>query len=482
MYEDREMTSGGDVKLPRQKQTKDFKTQELREEILLFNDNAKAIYESEKVSNGNKESLGQFKKRKLWDLYGINYDTWRGTKKRWTDKRTEIIDGIRNGRGSCKNHKKLAQTQGVIVTDPYFDGDDCLSALDLDNLTNTLAKNIDTIKKSPHTEKINGALQIKIDLLDSKTCPYTKVAARLKKKTNVVLPTSTALSTHITECINNAPSNEDSDFYLTSLSLLVSKGEPQPTHTDVKNIGSNNEQLQGTFMLSGESEGTIVYDMNDVPMCPSVADIVSVFDQMYPREVSGEVNDLEVALLNNEDMEAHAANWGRIMYVSDNRRPKKKIMKKYSMTIMQGNHPHNGPGSNTFRAVLFFTALPCGSNKDQAYGDTQMSKEGFIITIIRKILPSLKKNNDILTIKRLYHSFASAVADSAQYGARDQTLTNNSTKDDFGAVKFSHLINNLITCVEKCNTDPSTRNAVMVSTAKDMIALFIPTKLCEKRI
>ena len=48
MYEDTEMTSGGDVKLPRQKQTKDFKTQELREEILLFNDNAKAIYESEK--------------------------------------------------------------------------------------------------------------------------------------------------------------------------------------------------------------------------------------------------------------------------------------------------------------------------------------------------------------------------------------------------------------------------------------------------
>ena len=304
----------------------------------------------------------------------------------------------------------------------------------------------------------------------------------MKKKTNVVLPTSTALSTHITECINNAPSNEDSDFYLTSLSLLVSKGEPQPTHTDVKNIGSNNEQLQGTFMLSGESEGTIVYDMNDVPMCPSVADIVSVFDKMYPREFSGEVNDLEVALLNNEDMEAHAANWGRIMYVSDNRRPKKKIMKKYSMTIMQGNHPHNGPGSNTFRAVLFFTALPCGSNKDQAYGDTQMSKEGFIITIIRKTLPSLKKNNDILTIKRLYHSFASAVAESAQYGARDQTLKNNSTKDDFGAAKFSHLINNLITCVEECNTDPSTRNEVMVLMAKDMIAFFIPTKLREKRI
>ena len=65
MYEDTEMTSGGDVKLPRQKQTKDFKTQELREEILLFNDNAKAIYESEKVSNGNKESFAQFKKRKL---------------------------------------------------------------------------------------------------------------------------------------------------------------------------------------------------------------------------------------------------------------------------------------------------------------------------------------------------------------------------------------------------------------------------------
>ena len=127
------------------------------------------------MSNGNKESFAQFKKRKLWDLYGINYDTWRGTKKRWTDKRMEIVDDIRNGWGSCKNHKKVAQTRGVIVTDPYFDGDDCLSALDLDNLTNTLARNIDTITKSPHTEKSMVRYRSKLICWIPKLAPTQKL-------------------------------------------------------------------------------------------------------------------------------------------------------------------------------------------------------------------------------------------------------------------------------------------------------------------
>ena len=470
-----------DIKQTGSKVTKIFRTNVEKLKILTFYDNVRAHHEQEIQRNGNKETLVEYRSRMFMELYSIPYKSWRTrTLGNWLKSRATYHKEISIGRGRCKNRTKNTSTQGVIFTEPYFDCDQCISASDLDEFTNTLAENIDTIKNSHHTEKINGALQIKIDLLNNTNCAYTKIATLLKKRTKKVLPTSKALSIHIKECINKATANQESKFDLTSLSLVVSD-TPQPAHTDVKNEGGNNEQLQGTFMLTDNSEGTTVYDMSGVPMCPTVEDIASVFDKMYPSEILGGENALKMSLLDNTDMIAHAASWGRIMYIDEKRRPKKKYTKKYTMTIMQGNHPHNGPGSNDFRAVIFFTALPRGSNEEHAYGDEQMSKERFIMTIIRTLLPSLKERNDILTIKRLYYAFACAVAESAQYGARDKTLINTKTNADFGAVKFSNLIDKLVRCVEECNKDPNKSNKAIVSMLKDMIGLFIPTKLCEKK-
>ena len=117
-------------------------------------------------------------------------------------------------------------------------------------------------------------------------------------------------------------------------------------------------------------------------------------------------------MTNNDVVRTLIQKWGRIFYARDLIRPKPSLAEQYSMTVMHGNHPHCGPGSDGFRAVFFITALPFANSTATPYQETQMTKEKLILNIMRSVTPILKKNGDIQSIAYLYGLFDDAVIES----------------------------------------------------------------------
>ena len=467
---------------PPLKKLKNFREASEKIAILIFHDNLREQHRLKIEKNPSGENFEAYRTREYKEKWDIKWESFRThTLGNWMKSRKKLQTLVDQGHGAIKSCKRIISTSEPIETKPYFDSDNCVSRKDLDAFTNLLTEKItmDTITKSSFTEKINGSLQINIGLTKDKECAFTKLRAIMKRTTEVLIPTAHDLSLHLTECINEAT---DSTYVLTSASFLIQPegSKPQPPHTDVENVGTTNAQLQGTFILTDNSEGTIVYDMTHVPMYPRPEDIAARFDEDYPSAFLCEKGVLLSEVMGNDELKKHFRSWGRVMFTSEERRPTIKKMKKYGMTIMQGNHPHNSPGNKAIRVVIFFTAQEINDNKKDAYSGTQMSKARFILTIIRSVLPSLKNKDDMITIKRLYYAFASTVAEAFKYGSVDGTLELESKPDDFKSVRFRNIINNLERCVDECINDPTDRKKAQVELAKDMVALYIPMKMAEK--
>ena len=175
-------------------------------------------------------------------------------------------------------------------------------------------------------------------------------------------------------------------------------------------------------------------------------------------------------------------NGGDLIYVKDSIRPKPSLAEQYSMTVMHGNHPYYGPGSDGFRAVFFITALPSGNSTATPYQETQMTKEKLILNIMRSVTPILKKNGDIQSIAYLYGLFADAVIESKLNGSYDGTLIGEvgQTSDDFKSPPFLCIFTKLLGSIEEYNKNKCDKAMAEINLVKKCIETFVITKTFRK--
>ena len=134
---------------------------------------------------------------------------------------------------------------------------------------------------------INGAFQIKINTKGGRVrgqSGYSQLAKHMQDQYHFTVPTETQLCNHIQKCINemvDINGRHGNEYTISSAGLLlqVSKVDggredmwkPQPCHLDLGNYNAEDteqhstNQLQGTFMLTKDSLGAIVYKMGGVP-------------------------------------------------------------------------------------------------------------------------------------------------------------------------------------------------------------------------
>ena len=217
--------------------------------------------------------------------------------------------------------------------------------------------------------------------------------------------------------------------------------EPGVVHSDLHNaiqsVRGDSTRVQGLVMLTPNSKGTIVYDMEGVPHNPTLLDVVNEFARMIPPPAGCyDLADL-FSCCHLEDL---MATWGQLLFANDARRGEKKIVPQYSVQLLAGSHPHCGPGvvkGAGPRMVLFFTAAVEGT-KSKPYQDEQMTREKLMGHIIQKCLPPLvgpKSNRDYITIIYLSSIWAEYICNSSSHNSYDATaieeLGSNGFKQGF---------------------------------------------------
>jgi len=93
--------------------------------------------------------------------------------------------------------------------------------------------------------------------------------------------------------------------------------------------------------------------MDGVPFNPTLQECMEALMKEKKTELS--LNDLTILLGKSDKIKELIQNWGRLLFTNRSNTPKRKMAKKYNMTVMHGNHPHKSPGANGLRLIIFFT-------------------------------------------------------------------------------------------------------------------------------
>ena len=136
--------------------------------------------------------------------------------------------------------------------------------------------------------------------------------------------------------------------------------DPQVPHQDLAYmVNEEYQQVQGVVMFTAGSQSTIVYGMSAVPNVVSPADVAAQFFRMIPPMPGCE--HIDQLLEGNPKVMGLLSKYGRLLLATDDKRPPSKIAStQYSVTIMDCNNPHCGPGLSpgaNARLAIFFLSL-----------------------------------------------------------------------------------------------------------------------------
>jgi len=165
------------------------------------------------------------------------------------------------------------------------------------------------------------------------------------------------------------PQEESLRDYSCNVSILVSHGvEAQPACC-YPQIPNQLPEKIGIFMLSANSPGTILYNMDGVPDPPTMADLRECLGPSVPKTI-------EVA-----------AEWlssiGRIFFATRDRRVERGVVEQFSVSLFDTANPHCAPRSKGHRAVLFLTFQPPGT-ETACDGYAPYSRQRFIFELMQE--------------------------------------------------------------------------------------------------
>jgi hypothetical protein len=170
----------------------------------------------------------------------------------------------------------------------------------------------------------------------------------------------------------------------------------QPIHCDTKtNSADTQPEYFGIWYLTNNTPGTIYYNMNGVPLHPTIDDLTS---ENHPWH--GLVRKEDQVTNGDTNVQTWICDYGRLAYATTNRRIDPGKMKKNSCIMMQGSHPHHAPASSGFRAVLFFSSIPEG-NQNYYDGSSQMSKEKLAYMLYQDV-PECESRTALLLMYAIY--------------------------------------------------------------------------------
>ena len=229
---------------------------------------------------------------------------------------------------------------------------------------------------------------------------------------------------------HSTPATVGKERFSISFRHKVSDTDTQAPHGDLDDVDGK-DQLQCLINLTDDTEDTIIYNMDGVPVNPTPSEAVKCFN-VFRKQTTIIASKLEGALQSSDGAKELLQRYGRLLYAIDDRCPKPttKQRDKFTLRILEGGHPHCGPGSNKPRMVLFFTARKRGSTAS-SYKNNQMSREKLMGHLVKAILPQLKSSDDWESIAYLMSVWSDYVCNSALHNSYDATAL-----DEFQASKI----------------------------------------------
>jgi hypothetical protein len=193
--------------------------------------------------------------------------------------------------------------------------------------------------------------------------------------------------------------------------------------------------------------------MSGIKQPDSLEDFLSAWDGIVEKHIQ---DDLKNALKDKEEAMQLIKQYGIVLFANEDRRCFLKKLKKYSILLFEGNLPHHGPGSDDFRAVIFFTVRLDVSAKE--YSNLQMTQEKLIFMLYEEIRDRIS----IDSTRFLFTRLANCIAESALRGTtRDVTFNERAM--------CKGLIdnwNNLIKAALQMKREPSDKHKTELETAK----------------
>jgi len=168
----------------------------------------------------------------------------------------------------------------------------------------------------------------------------------------------------------------------------------------------------GIFMLSVNSPGTILCNMDSVPCKPKVANLSKCWNSGVPK-----------TLVENTEDELKAPGFlcgcGRLLFVTRDRQIDRCVVEQFSVSVIDVAHPHCAPGSEGRRAVLFLTFQP-PRTKTQCDGGTPVSRQKLIFLLPKVVMKKTHVNK--MSVDFLADKFVECSGDRASLcGATDHT-------------------------------------------------------------
>lgn len=227
------------------------------------------------------------------------------------------------------------------------------------------------------------------------------------------IPSRSTICTFIRQELHKLDKTLDT-YKLANLAILAKfdvEG-PQPTHMDCP---QNYDEKFGVLVLTKSSKGTIIYNMDNVPLETSASSIKKFVWKDAPDEL---IQNLDHSLISS---------YGRLLRAIPERRPKEKTVDQYSLVVMNGGHPHCAPSNIEPRIVLFFTLSGNQMDVEQHYdGDVQLSREKLTFLLYERMVAKRNTGDESVKSEHLEYLLkktGSYVAETAQFGSTDTTLT-----------------------------------------------------------
>jgi hypothetical protein len=401
-------------------------------------------------------------------LTGNRQSILRRFHRTYTDQAKLQVE-VDSGNGESKGIYKSIPESHAFVIPPPANKTEQMMAMDrfVENTKKLTEGNQDCSKFS---DKINGAFRVKFN--DS---PKIEAFMEEMKGIDKDTPSYKQIQSYITDTIISHSKFVNKNPSVESFDLLIQtcKTSPQPIHCDVprdynqKIITYGTDDLINAPIISGimtllpNSEGPIIYNMSGVKQPDSPEDFLSAWDGIVEKHTQ---DDLKNALQLQEKANAMQLikQYGILMFAKEDRRCFLKKLKKYSILLFEGNLPHHGPGSDDFRAVIFFTVRLEESATE--YSNLQMTQEKLIFMLYEDIRDEIS----IDSIRFLFTRLANFIVESALRGTtRDVTF-----EEQYMCKGLINNWNHLIKSALNMKREPSDKHKNELETAKHLLIIW----------
>ena len=365
--------------------------------------------------------------------------------------------------------KSIPESIGFVIFPPTFKTEKMIA---MDTFISNAKKLTEGNQDLSHiSDSINGAFRVSFN-----NSPKIDAFMKEMKKIDKDTPSHKVFESYIIDAVRSHKKFTNKNPSVESFDLLIQTKEtpPQPIHCDIPHqLGENfmtygnddlmtSPNLSGIMMLVDNCQGPIIYNMTGIKQPDGAEEFLSAWDDIeklrFHKKLAAAINGSKTATEKIQE-------YGILISAKEERRLYTKKLKKHSIFLFGGNIPHHGPGSDGFRAIIFFTVRLQESSA--TYNDLQMTQEKLILIVYDEV----RSHVCIDTIHFLFNKLADCIIENASRGTtRDVTIE---TK---GRDRFFDKWDDLVTAVVNMKTDPSDNRRNELQRAKTLFIAWGPER------